>query len=922
MTIGNGVTSIGDYAFDGCDNLQETFLPESMEGLYIGDYLGGTSAEVFYYDKFTRIMSERLTAEDSSLVSVETIATNDCRVAFEWKCSCEPMRKGKMYDYLSFSIDGEQKAAICGETGRTQQMYVVEGAGEHVMKWSYQKDASGSEGEDCGWLYIVSVVPHVTLSFIPNGATEGEAPPAISVYADEAPVTLPSQGTLAWPKHGFLGWSDGETVFAPGSQYPCDADVTTLAAAWERNELATPAINAPTVFYSGETATIAISADPGATIFYTLDGSTPTAESLVYEGPIVVCETTTVRAIALKDDYFDSEEATLTITKYSATYGDAVNAPMLEFSPNDGSEWRIARGESPDGLALKSGPISHNATNRIETVVMGEGVVVFTFKVAGEVIKGDVYDGLAFLIDGVQQGELMGNAEWTTNTYSVVGEGEHTLSWLYVKDEGDEEPVVGDCAWLDGVVWSSTQMVTVSFDANGGELTIGDSSRRVVVNTAIGELPVPYCAGYTFLGWFTAPDGETNVSADYIVTDDVTFYARWERIISIITVTFNANGGECGESSREVQGEEAIGELPVPTREGYEFAGWWTEAEGGEQVATDTIITEAVTYYAHWIAAPVFTIDENGVLTSVELNSATEVVIPDGVTSIGYGAFRGCSGLTSVTIPDSVTSIGGGAFSGCSGLTSITIPNSVTNIEDAAFYRCSGLTSVTIPNSVTSIGYGAFENCSRLASVVIPDSVTSIGNDAFRETAYDTLVQIKINEFMRGVGVGGGNAVSLTVTNIVVHYVTQSVQSEAVTPAEQTGLVNIIAEVTSGGPVAIASTWAEQYPGFEEKFGSDFTAALTKPTGKCDGAGNAMLVWQDFVAGTDPTDEDDVFKADIAFDAEGNPIISWTPELSEAEAAKRNYKKYGKVKLNDAEWTLINGNEADYNFFKVSVEMK
>ena len=300
----------------------------------------------------------------------------------------------------------------------------------------------------------------------------------------------------------------------------------------------------------------------------------------------------------------------------------------------------------------------------------------------------------------------------------------------------------------------------------------------------------------------------------------------------------------------------------------------------------------------------------------------TSVTIPNSVTSIGERAFSGCSGLTSVTIPDSVTSIGNYVFSGCSGLTSVVIPDSVMSIGGSAFSGCSGLTSVTIGNSVTSIGYGAFENCSRLASVVIPDSVTSIGNDAFRETAYDTLVQIKINEFMRGVGAGSGNAVSLTVTNVVVHYVTQSVPSEAVTPAEQTGLVNIIAEVASGGPVAISSNWAEQYPDFESKFGSDFTAALTKPTGKRDGAGNAMLVWQDFVAGTDPTDEDDVFRADITFDAEGKPIISWTPELSEAEAAKRNYKKYGKVKLNDAEWTLIDGNEADYNFFKVSVEMK
>ena len=106
-------------------------------------------------------------------------------------------------------------------------------------------------------------------------------------------------------------------------------------------------------------------------------------------------------------------------------------------------------------------------------------------------------------------------------------------------------------------------------------------------------------------------------------------------------------------------------------------------------------------------------------------------VIPNSVTSIGGGAFKGCSSLTSITIPNSVTSIGGSAFSGCSGLTSVTIPNSVTSIGSYAFSGCSGLTSVTIPNSVTCIEYQAFYGCSGLTSVTIPNSVTSIGDEAF-----------------------------------------------------------------------------------------------------------------------------------------------------------------------------------------------
>jgi len=110
----------------------------------------------------------------------------------------------------------------------------------------------------------------------------------------------------------------------------------------------------------------------------------------------------------------------------------------------------------------------------------------------------------------------------------------------------------------------------------------------------------------------------------------------------------------------------------------------------------------------------------------------TTFSIPSSVTSIGGGAFYGCTGLTSVIIPNLVTSIGYGAFSRCIGLASVTIPNLVTSIGDEAFSWCSGLTSVTIPNSVTSIGYGAFYECDGLTSATIGSSVTSIGDWAFR----------------------------------------------------------------------------------------------------------------------------------------------------------------------------------------------
>ena len=195
---------------------------------------------------------------------------------------------------------------------------------------------------------------------------------------------------------------------------------------------------------------------------------------------------------------------------------------------------------------------------------------------------------------------------------------------------------------------------------------------------------------------------------------------------------------------------------------------------------------------------------ENGELKEYR-GKDTDIVIPNGVTSIGSRAFWGCRS-TSITIParvtrisieafwgsnslesitveqgnpiyhsagnciietksktliagwknsiipadGSVTSIGWGAFFNCSALKSIVIPDSVTSIDYRAFFDCSSLKSIVIPEGVTSIGNSTFEDCGSLTSIVIPGSVTSIGDFAFYHCS--SLTSIVIPDSVPSIG--------------------------------------------------------------------------------------------------------------------------------------------------------------------------
>ncbi len=142
---------------------------------------------------------------------------------------------------------------------------------------------------------------------------------------------------------------------------------------------------------------------------------------------------------------------------------------------------------------------------------------------------------------------------------------------------------------------------TLSFEENGGSNVLDITK---AVGGYLGALPVPVREGYSFGGWYT--DNNTfkhKFEERKMPEGGAILYAKW--IANAYTVTFHVNGGnelDAGEKTKSVTYDSTYGKLPLPTRSGYGFDGWFTAAEGGTEVTENTKVTVASnqTLYAHW----------------------------------------------------------------------------------------------------------------------------------------------------------------------------------------------------------------------------------------------------------------------------------------------------------------------------------
>lgn len=232
---------------------------------------------------------------------------------------------------------------------------------------------------------------------------------------------------------------------------------------------------------------------------------------------------------------------------------------------------------------------------------------------------------------------------------SAYRDGYKFVGW-YDQPEGGNlfnplEHLTGNKTWY--AHWELDYRV-LYFNPNGGALPADftGNTMEVLHTTKAESLPIPVHSERKFLGWFDKPEGGEQITTDTVIMKDMGLYAHWGPADYEVdlNITFDANDGQCDTASRTINKTQGLGSLPVPTREGYHFVGWFTAKEGGEQITAFTRFEEDTTIYAVWSKSDIpvsqivldptmLEVTRPSSVSQMEINGITATVLPANATN-------------------------------------------------------------------------------------------------------------------------------------------------------------------------------------------------------------------------------------------------------------------------------------------------
>ena len=336
----------------------------------------------------------------------------------------------------------------------------------------------------------------------------------------------------------------------------------------------------------------------------------------------------------------------------------------------------------------------------------------------------------AFAAEIIDSGYCGGEGDGTNLTWTLDSEGTLTISG---------EGAMADWDFKQAVPWyiypSPVKKVVVSnMVTNIGRAAFSGCDALTQINIPDGVTSIGLCAfsNCDSLTQITLPDCVASIGE-----------AAFEGCISLVQINIPDSVTTIGESA--FRGCASLAQINIPNS---------VTSIGEAAFSSCSSLAEVTVDDYNAFYEDVFGVLYNkghSTLYCYPAGNQSDIFnIPDSVSTIGAGAFSGCSFLTQIAIPNSVTAIGFFAFSDCDSLTQITIPDSVTSIAYHAFSGCSALAQIAIPDSVTFIGNGAFSWCTSLVQISIPDGVASIADNTFQDCA--SLTQITLPDSITSIG--------------------------------------------------------------------------------------------------------------------------------------------------------------------------
>ena len=224
-----------------------------------------------------------------------------------------------------------------------------------------------------------------------------------------------------------------------------------------------------------------------------------------------------------------------------------------------------------------------------------------------------------------------------------------TAIWNFATDTVNEDMILY-AKWTIKEPLEPTYVVV--FDSNGGSKVA--AIKDITSESTITEPLAPTRAGYAFAGWYK--NSALTVLWDFAidtVTEDIILYAKWTAITPqpmVYTVKFNTNGGSSVPEIIDITSGSAITLPAEPTKAGYDFEGWYKEAEciNPWDFATDTV-TQSIILYAKWTASTplptvytvTFNVDGGSVVPDViDIVSGSTITQPVEPTKAGH-EFKG-----------------------------------------------------------------------------------------------------------------------------------------------------------------------------------------------------------------------------------------------------------------------------------------